>query len=92
MFLSRRFRSACRFYGLKQEFVTPYTPEQNGVIERFFRSLKEEYVWQRVFRNFEEARRAVKGWIKWYNEGRPNQSLGYLSPVQYRVQKLKLVA
>jgi len=92
VFLSRRFRSACRFYGLKQEFVTPYTPEQNGMIERFFRSLKEECVWQRVFRNFEEARRAVKAWIEWYNEGRPHQSLGYLSPVQYRVQKLKLVA
>jgi len=92
VFLSRRFRAACRFYGLKQEFVTPYTPEQNGVIERFFRSLKEECVWQRVFRNFEEARRAVKAWIEWYNERRPHQSLGYLSPVQYRVQKLKLVA
>jgi len=92
VFLSKRFRAACRFCGLKQEFVTPYTPEQSGVIERFFRSLKEECVWQRVFRNFEEARRAVKGWIKWYNEGRPHQSLGYLSPVQYRVQKLKLVA
>jgi hypothetical protein len=25
--------------------MTPYTPEQN-VIERFFRSLKEECVWQ----------------------------------------------
>jgi len=48
VFLSKRFRSACKFYGLKQEFVTPYTPEQNGVIERFFRSLKEECVWQRV--------------------------------------------
>ena len=92
VFLSRRFRSACKFYGLRQEFVTPYTPEQNGVIERFFRSLKEECVWQRVFKSFEEAKRAVKGWIEWYNEGRPHQSLGYMSPVQYRAQKLELVA
>jgi len=34
---SRRFRSACRDYRLKQEFITPHTPEQNGVIERFFK-------------------------------------------------------
>ncbi|MGQ7247153.1 integrase core domain-containing protein [Halomonas sp. V046] len=29
-------------YGLTQEFTTPYTPEPNGLVERFFRSLKEE--------------------------------------------------
>ncbi len=28
----------------------PHTPEQNGMIERFFRSLKEECVWQHNFR------------------------------------------
>ena len=31
-------------YLLAQEFITPYTPEQNGIIERFFRSVKEECV------------------------------------------------
>jgi putative transposase len=44
IFQSRRFRAACRDYHLAQEFITPYTPEQNGLIERFFRSLKEECV------------------------------------------------
>jgi putative transposase len=36
IFQSRRFRQACRDYRLRQEFITPYTPEQNGMIERFF--------------------------------------------------------
>ena len=49
IFQSRRFRAACRDYRLRQEFITPYTPEQNGLIERFFRSLKEECVWQHNF-------------------------------------------
>ncbi len=44
IFQSRRFRDACAFYRLAQEYITPYTPEQNGMIERFFRSLKEECV------------------------------------------------
>jgi transposase InsO family protein len=35
VFLSRRFREACTFYRLSQEYITPYTPEQNGLIERF---------------------------------------------------------
>lgn len=87
IFLSRRFREACKDYRLKQEFITPYTPEQNGLIERFFRSLKEECVWLENFENFEAARTAVRDWIRFYNEERPHQSLGYQSPVEYR--KLK---
>jgi hypothetical protein len=79
-------------WGAIQEFITPYTPEQNGIIERFFRSLKEECVCQRVFKSFGEARKAVRDWINWYNERRPHQALGYLSPVQYRAQKLTMVA
>lgn len=49
---ARRFRAACRDCRLAQEFITPYTPEQNGMIERFFRSLKEECVWQHNFASF----------------------------------------
>ncbi len=61
IFQSRRFRAACRAYRLSQEFITPYTPEQNGLIERFFRSLKEECVWQHRFASFAEARRTIGG-------------------------------
>ena len=87
IFTSRRFRQACRFYRLEQEFITPYTPEQNGLIERFFRSLKEECAWQHNFANFAEAKSKIREWIAWYNEGRPHQALGYLSPQQFRHQQ-----
>lgn len=92
IFQSRRFRQACRDYRLPQEFITPYTPEQNGLIERFFRSLKEECVWQHQFQTFEEARRSIRAWVHWYNHGRPHQALGYRSPVQYRAQQSPQVA
>lgn len=92
IFLSRRFRQACRDYRLQQEFITPYTPEQNGLIERFFRTLKEECVWQHVFPTFEEARRIIRNWMYWYNHGPPHSALGYQSPVQYRAQQSTQVA
>ena len=91
IFQSRRFRAACRDYRLRQEFITPYTPEQNGMIECFFRSLKEECVWQQI-PNFAAARRAVRRWIAWYNDRRPHQALSYLSPRQYRALQLDRVA
>jgi putative transposase len=89
---ARRFRAACRDCRLAQEFITPYTPEQNGMIERFFRSLKEECVWQHNFASFAEAKAVIRQWIAWYNEGRPHQALGYLSPHQCRAQQLQAVA
>ena len=92
IFQSRRFRAACRDYRLRQEFITPYTPEQNGLIERFFRSLKEECVWQTLFKSFSEAKSAITRWITWYNEGRPHQSLGYKSPKEYRLHEQAAVA
>lgn len=88
IFQSRRFRAACRDYRVQQAFITPYTPEQNGLIERFFRSLKEECVWQHQFQSFTDARCTVAEWIRWYNDGRPHQTLGYLSPRQFRAQEL----
>jgi putative transposase len=84
IFTSKRFRAACAFYRLPQEFITPYTPEQNGLIERFFRSLKEECVWQHNFAGFDEARSKIREWIDWYNRERPHQALGYLSPATFR--------
>jgi putative transposase len=64
IFQSPRFRSACRDYRLKREFITPYTPEQNGIVERFFPSLKEECVWQRPFKRFAEAKEAIRQWTE----------------------------
>lgn len=92
IFQSRRFRAACRDYRLPQEFITPYTPEQNGVIERFFRSLKEECVWQHPFSTFAEAQQRLRSWLTWYNTGRPHQALGYQSPTQFRAAHLDRVA
>ncbi len=84
IFQSKRFRRACRDYRLSQEFITPYTPQQNGLIERFFRSLKEECVWQYQFGSFDEASQRINSWMRWYNEKRPHQALQYRSPHQYR--------
>ncbi len=75
IFQSRRFRQACRDDRLQQEFITPYTPEQNGMIERFFRSLKEECVWQHAFQSFADARRIRRWGIEVRsNTGRNKQS------------------
>lgn len=60
------------------------------MIERFFRSLKEECMWQHDFENFGQASEKGREWIEWYTEQRPHQALGYQSPVAYRQQHFLL--
>lgn len=83
IFSSKQYLKLVSRYGLKPEYITPYSPEQNGVIERFMRTLKEECIWLNLFTSFEEAKRIIEAWIDEYNTARPHQELGYLSPVEY---------
>ena len=86
VFTSKRFVARCKQYGLRQEFITHYTPEQNGMIERWFRSLKEECVWLHNFVDAEDAAGKIGDWVEFYNTLRPHQALNYLSPDEYRAQ------
>ena len=63
------------------------TPKGNAVIERFFRSLKHECVWQHRFATFEEAKEMIDQYVKYYNEERPHQSLSYSAPEIYYEQE-----
>ena len=40
VFTSRSYTALVRSYGLRQEFITPHTPQQNGLIERLIRTQK----------------------------------------------------
>jgi putative transposase len=80
VFGSKLYRRIAHEYHLVQEYITPYTPEQNGLVERFIRSLKEECVWQHRFTSIADARAHIAKWIEWYNAERPHQALGYKTP------------
>jgi len=70
---------------VSQEYITPYTREQNAMIERFFKTLKEECVWLHRFRsNRDHAFAVIAAWLERYDQGRPHSALGYLTPKEYR--------
>ena len=84
VFGSKRFQETVRRYNLIQEYITPYTPEQNGMIERFFRTMKEECIWQYNFKTFDEAYSIIDDWMKNYNTKRIHSALGYRTPAEVR--------
>lgn len=89
IFGAKPFVKVAREYGIEQEYITPYTPEQNGMIERFFRTVKEECIWHYRFKSRDEAFRIIADWIDSYHKERPHSALGYLTPEEFR-QPLKV--
>lgn len=58
----------------------PHHPQTLGKIERFWKTLKEEYLERARFETFEEAQDRIKYWIKFYNHKRPHQGIDGLCP------------
>ncbi|MCA1837453.1 MAG: IS3 family transposase [Gemmatimonadaceae bacterium] len=60
----------------------------NAVAESFFATLKIELVADANWESRSQARREVAEYINWYNYRRCHATLGYLSPVEYELQRL----
>ena len=66
--------------GLEQEFITPHCPQQNGLVERVIRTIKEQCVHRHRFESQQHAMRVIGDWIGFYNSRRPHQALGMKTP------------
>ena len=80
VFTSRAYTRLVRSYGLRQEFITPHCPQQNGMIERAIRTLKEQCLHRHRFETQQHASRVIGEWIRFYNHRRPHQALGMKTP------------
>lgn len=57
----------------------------NSPMENFFGLLKQEMYYGVEFKNYEELRKEIESYIKWYNEDRIKTKLNGMSPVDYRL-------
>ena len=60
----------------------------NSVMENFFGLLKQEIYHGTVYYSYEELKTEIEKYIRYYNEKRIKEKLGWLSPVQYRLSLL----
>jgi transposase InsO family protein len=86
-YVSRHFTRQRAHWGASLSHSYPYQPQTNGVIERFFRTLKEQAIWDRAFRNTAEVRAAVTEFVARYNAEWRLERLGYLSPLAFRARQ-----
>jgi len=58
----------------------PHHPQTQGKIERFWKTIKEEFFNRTLFEGFEDMQNRTKQWIQYYNFKRPHQGIGGLCP------------
>jgi hypothetical protein len=80
---SRAFKAACQELGARHITTGPYRPRINGKVERFHRTLVEEWAYSRLYRSNGERRAAYYRWLQHYNHSRPHTALGGLSPIAF---------
>jgi transposase InsO family protein len=73
---------ACKALGIKHLRTRPYRPRTNGKAERFIRTLLAGWAYGAVYRTSDERRRALTGWLDFYNRRRPHRSLGSQAPIE----------
>lgn len=83
-FLSGDFVAWAEQAGMAIQYIQPGQPNQNAYVERFNRTYREEFLSLYLFRNLHEVREGTHAWRIDYNERRPHDALGDLTPEEYR--------
>ena len=79
----------CEENGLVRSMSRKGCSPDNSACEGFFGRLKNEFFYHRDWRGvaMESFMAQLDGYIRFYNERRKKQSLGWMSPMQYRISK-----
>lgn len=72
------------------QFIQPGRPIQNGYIERFNRIYRESILDAYLFFELDQVRILTEEWIDEYNNRRPHEALGNLTPNEWKMKQLKL--
>jgi transposase InsO family protein len=67
--------------GITHTRTRPYTPRTNGKVERFHRTLADEWAYVRVYRSEVARTKALDRWLHLYNHHRAHTALGGQPPM-----------
>jgi transposase InsO family protein len=74
------FDRICRENGIDHLLTAPRRPTTTGKIERFHRTLRQEFLTGKVFPDLATAQAELDAWVGSYNTDRPHSALGMATP------------
>ena len=81
------FQQALADAGVRHVRIPPRRPQVNGKVERFNRTMLDEWAYAMLFTRNQDRRRALDRWLHDYNHHRTHTALGGLPPIS-RVDNL----
>ncbi|HCG4536088.1 IS3 family transposase [Ureibacillus chungkukjangi] len=75
-------------FGIQRSLSTKGCPYDNAVAEATYKSFKIEFVYQRTFLSLEQLELELRDYVHWFNNIRIHQTLGYLTPTEFKQQSL----
>ena len=81
-FVARTLQSWLAEHHVKPLYIEPGSPWQNGHVESFHGSLRDECLDRELMLSLAEARVVIEDYRRYYNEVRPHSGLGYRTPLQ----------
>jgi transposase InsO family protein len=78
-FVARDFKEFVRLCGMTHVRTSPYYPQSNGKIERWWQGPKGA-LREKTPLSVDDARRIVEGFVRHYNEVRLHSAIGYVTP------------
>ncbi len=79
-FTATAVRSWLRRLGVTTRFIEPGRPWENGAVESFHGTLRDERRNPEIFTTLTEAQVLIARWRREYNQVRPHSALGYRPP------------
>lgn len=86
-FISSVFKEWSNRNGVFIQYIQPGKPAQNGYIERFNRTYREDVLDMYIFESLNDVMRITTNWMISYNNERPHESLGNQSPKDFAMAR-----
>ena len=80
-YVARSWAATCARLGLRHLRTRPYTPRTNGKAERFIQTLLREWAYAKPYLTSARRRRALRPWLRYYNQRRPHAALRDRAPI-----------
>ena len=81
-FIARDFKEFIRICGMTHVRTSPFYPQSNGKIERWFKTLKGGCIRVKTPLSLEDARRLVAEFVTYYNTVRLHSAIAYVTPAE----------